>query len=143
MSDLVEAMGQTDTAGGGSLVQMQDHSVLLRLGVRVWNHISWWLSWAAGSFIFCTREGFDALNGFDESLFVGEEIDFSRRLKGYARRRGQRLVILRGHPLRTSGRKGALYSPREILLMGARMLRHPRRFFRDPGLCTLWYDGRR
>jgi len=141
--DLFEAIDHPNTAGGGSLMQMQGLPLLLRLGVRVWNRISWWLSWAAGSFIFCTRDAFEALNGFDESLFVGEEIDFSRRLKRHARLHGQRLVILGNHPLRTSGRKGELYSQKEILTMGLRILRHPRRFFRDPNLCTLWYDGRR
>jgi glycosyltransferase involved in cell wall biosynthesis len=141
--DLLTAIDDPDTAGGGSLMQMQDLPPLLRPGVWLWNRISWWLSWAAGSFIFCTREAFEALNGFDETLFVGEEIDFSRRLKGYARRRGQRLVILSSHPLCTSGRKGELYSQKEILTMGMRILRHPRRFFREPELCSLWYDGRR
>jgi glycosyltransferase involved in cell wall biosynthesis len=143
MRDLARVMGEADIAGGGSLMQMQNLTFLLRLCLWTWNRISRWLCWAAGSFIFCTRDAFATLGGFDESLFVGEEIDFSRRLKRYARQRGQRLVILRGHPLCTSGRKGELYTPREILTMGARMLRHPRRFFRDPSLCTLWYDGRR
>lgn len=141
--DLFVAMDEPEVVGGGSLLRMQDLPLMLRLGVGLWNRISWWLSWAAGSFIYCTREAFEALNGFDQSLFVGEEIDFSRRLKDFARRRRKRLIILRDHPLRTSGRKGELYSQKEILLTGLRILRHPRRFFRDPSLCTLWYDGRR
>jgi glycosyltransferase involved in cell wall biosynthesis len=141
--DLVEAIEDPKIAGGGALMQMQQLPPLLYMGVRIWNLVSRWSRWAAGAFVFCTREAFQAVNGFDVSLFAGEEIRFSRRLKRYARRRGQRVVILGHHPLRTSGRKGELYSQKEILLLGLRILRHPRRFFRDPGLCTLWYDGRR
>ncbi len=141
--DLLEAIDNPNVAGGGALMQMQGLPPLLFLGIWVWNRLSRWLSWVAGSFVFCARDAFEAVNGFDDSLFVGEEISFSRRLKRYAGWRGQKLVILSRHPLRTSGRKGELYSQKEILLVGLRMLRHPRRFFRDPGLCTLWYDGRR
>ncbi len=141
--DMVEAMEDPEIAAGGALMQMPELPPLLSVGVWVWNRMSKWLGWAAGAFIFCTRDAFEAVNGFDDSLFAGEEISFSRRLKRYARWRGQRLVILSRHPLRTSARKGRLYSQKEIFLAGLRMLRHPRRFFRDPGLCTLWYDGRR
>lgn len=141
--DLLEAMDDPRIAAGGALMQMQHLPPGLYLGVWVWNRLSRWLRWAAGAFIFCTRDAFEAVNGFDDSLFAGEEISFSRRLKRYARWRGQRLIILSRHPLRTSGRKGELYTRGEIFLVGLRILRHPRRFFRDPGLCTLWYDGRR
>ncbi len=141
--DLVEAISDPKIAGGGALMQMQHLPPLLYLGVWIWNFVSRWSCWAAGAFIFCTRDAFRAVNGFDVRLFAGEEISFSRRLKRYASWRGQRMVILGRHPLRTSGRKGELYSQKEILLLGLRILRHPRRFFRDPGLCTLWYDGRR
>lgn len=143
IGDMLKAIADPGIAGGGSLMQMQQLKPLLRAGVWAWNRLSSWLHWAAGAFIFCSKDAFDAVNGFDDSLFAGEEISFSRRLKRYARWRGQRLVILSRHPLRTSGRKGELYSDKEFLLLGFRMLRHPRRFFRDPELCTLWYDGRR
>ncbi len=143
IGDMLAAIDDPRIAGGGSLMQMQQLKPLLRAGVWAWNRLSRWLCWAAGSFIFCRRDAFEAVNGFDDSLFVGEEVSFSRRLKRYARWRGQRMIILSRHPLRTSGRKGELYSDKEFFLLGLRMLRHPRRFFRDPGLCTMWYDGRR
>ncbi len=141
--DLMEAIDDPKIAGGGALMQMQQLPPLLYLGMWTWNGLSRLLRWAAGAFVFCSRDAFEAVNGFDDSLFAGEEIGFSRRLKRYARWRGQRLVILHRHRLHTSGRKGRLYSQKELFLLAMRMLRHPRRFFRDPELCTLWYDGRR
>ena len=74
---------------------------------------------------------------------MAEEIDFSRRIKRWGSARGLRFRILHRHPLLTSGRKGTLYSQREICSLMLSMLRHPRRFFRDRRLLNLWYDGRR
>lgn len=143
MADMLAAMEDPAIAGGGALVRMGHRAALLTAGVAAWNLCSRWMRWASGAFIFCRRDIFEALGGFDPALFVGEEIGFSRRLKRYARRRGSRVVILTRNPLRTSARKGELYSQRELITAGLRMLRHPWRFFRDPGLCSLWYDGRR
>ena len=55
--------------------------------------------WAAGCFVFCTRGAFDEAGGFDESTYAGEEIHFSRALKGLGR-----FVILRER-VATSPRK--------------------------------------
>jgi GT2 family glycosyltransferase len=64
---------------------------------------------AAGCFVFATRDAFEAAGGFDESLFGGEEVFLSRRL-----RRHGRFVLLR-EPVLTSGRKLRAYSGWEIL----------------------------
>lgn len=55
--------------------------------------------WAAGCFVFCTRSAFEAAGGFDESTYAGEEVHFSRALKGLGR-----FVILRRR-VATSPRK--------------------------------------
>ncbi len=143
ISDLLRVMDDPQVVGGGSVVQMPHLPLLMRSGVWVWNRCSRWLGWACGAFIFCRRDAFEAVNGFDERLFVSEEVSFSRRLKRYARWRGQRMVILSRHPLNTSARKAELYTQGEMIALGFRMLRHPRRFFRDPTLCAYWYEGRR
>src|SRR4029079_7435912 len=45
---------------------------------------------ASGCFLFCTREAFEAVGGFDEKLFAAEEAAMSRAL-----RRQGRFVVLR------------------------------------------------
>src|SRR5213082_4323991 len=54
-------------------------------------------------------KNFDAVGGFDEKLFIGEEIYFSMALRKLGR-----FKILRD-PSVTSGRKLRMYSAREIL----------------------------
>ncbi|MCH7571016.1 MAG: glutaminyl-peptide cyclotransferase, partial [Deltaproteobacteria bacterium] len=85
----------------------------------------------------------DEIDGFSLTYYVAEEIDLTIRLKRWARDHDSRFFILHHHPLLTSGRKEWLYTRSEIAGTFWKMLRHPRRFFRDPSLCTPWYDGRR
>jgi len=92
---------------------------------------------AAGCFLFCRRSAFEAVGGFDETLYGAEEIAMSRALK----RRG-RFVVLR-QSVATSGRKLRTYSAMEILGMAARLaVRGPSALRSREGL-ELWYEERR
>lgn len=37
--------------------------------------------WTAGCYMYCRKELFDSLGGFDEDYFAGKELSFSRQLK--------------------------------------------------------------
>ena len=65
--------------------------------------------WAAGCFMFVRRDIFERVGGFDERYFASEEIHLSRAVK----RHGP-FVIVRERVI-TSGRKGRMLSPRQIL----------------------------
>jgi glycosyltransferase involved in cell wall biosynthesis len=92
---------------------------------------------AGGCFLFCTREAFRAVGGFDEALFAAEEVALSRAL----RRRGH-FVILDAH-VTTSGRKLRTYSGRETLGILLRLaLSGPKSVRKRDGL-DLWYAERR
>lgn len=142
MTELGETLQQPDVLGGGALVELESNHGLGLFLTRFWNNVSRLTRWAPGSFLFCRAAAFRELGGFDESLFVSEELDLSRRLKRLARRRGQRMVILR-QPLLTSARKLDLYGPRELLRFCLRYLRRPGETARSRDLCHIWYDGRR
>ena len=54
--------------------------------------------WATGmdtGVVFCRREDFESLGGYDESRLVAEDVDFLWRLRRLGARRGQRLRRLR------------------------------------------------
>lgn len=141
--DLAGAIESGRCLGGGCTVALPGARFAVQAWVSAWNALSLATSWAAGSFLFCEARAFRELGGFSEELYAAEEIDFCRRMKKQAARRGSSIVILRRHPLRTSGRKAELYTWREhaaflisIFLSGGRVLRRRER-------CTIWYDGRR
>ncbi len=143
MGELLGALADHRVVAGGCTMRMDDVPRTIGVALRAWNLTSRLCRWAAGAFIFCRRDAFQAIGGFGLDFYVAEEIDFSRRIKRWGAAQGLRFRVLHRHPLLTSGRKGTLYSQREIWSLMLSMLRHPRRFFRDRGLLTLWYDGRR
>lgn len=128
--------------GGGSTVKLDEHSRIARL-VIIWNCLSRTARWMAGSFIFCSAAAFRETGGFSNDLFVGEEIEWSRRLKKLARRSGKKVVVLSRHPLVTSARKLHLYSWRDYLRFVVLNTRTLGKGAKNRDDCIPWYDGRR
>jgi glycosyltransferase involved in cell wall biosynthesis len=140
----VAAEIQTGTClAGGSCVRLEGESPFILRATALWNFISTTLNYMAGSFIFCGADTFREVGGFNQELFASEEIDLSRQLKRLARQRGQRIVILRQHPLLTSSRKLHLYSRWEYARFLLRTLLTLKGNLRRREECQPWYDGRR
>jgi GT2 family glycosyltransferase len=128
--------------GGGCTVRLDERHFLADCGTGAWNILSRIRRWAAGSFIFCEREAFNAVGGFSLELFVSEEIDFSKKLNKLAREQGREVVILHRHPMLTSARKMRLYSRGEMLGF-VRKAVFSRQTVNNREACAPWYDGRR
>jgi glycosyltransferase involved in cell wall biosynthesis len=123
--------------GGGCTVRIDGwlppYAVVLD---RLLGPIAQVIGLAGGCFLFCTRRAYQAAGGFDESVYVAEEIFFSRQLK----RRG-RFVILRESVL-TSGRKLRAHGALDLLRIGVRLALGGRQALgRREGL-ELWYGPR-
>jgi glycosyltransferase involved in cell wall biosynthesis len=138
-----DAMASGRCLAGGSTVHMSDGTWLGDAMVAAWNAISVITRWAAGAFIFVDATAFRSVGGFSPHLYATEELDLFRKLKRQARGQGQRVVILRGHPLRTSGRKMRLYTPFELATLLVRTALTGGRTLRSAESCFVWYDGRR
>jgi len=90
-----------------------------------------------GAFLFCRRDVFEAVGGFDESLYAAEEIRLCRQLRA----RGD-FVILRESVL-TSGRKLRTYSAFELLGAALRVGFAGPAGVQDRSRLGIWYDPRR
>ena len=88
-----------------------------RLGLWMWLALQRAAKLASGCLLFATRGAFEACGGFDETLFVGEDVDLSWRL-----RRCGRFVIIRDAVV-TSGRMVRAYSLVETLGLSVGALR--------------------
>src|SRR6266516_1881512 len=98
-------------AGGSARVVMDGFMPLWgRIFVRVFCTLYFGLNLGAGAFLFTTRRNFDAIGGFDEQYFIGEEVYFSLALRKLGR-----FKVLR-EPILTSGRKLRMYSARQVLV---------------------------
>lgn len=94
------------------------------------------LKLVGGCFLFCTREAFDAVGGFNERYFAAEEAAFIQALK----RRGRFAVP--GPTVVTSGRKVRAYSGWRIVREAWRwMVAGPESYRRREGL-DIWYGER-
>ncbi len=114
------ALEQLDAGacGGGALVTFDaSPNRLYRRGLGLWNRVSRRLRWAAGCFVFARRDAFEAVGGFDERLYAGDEVRFSRALRRWGRSRGRAFVILEQPPVVTSARKAEWFGPLQHLLM--------------------------
>ncbi len=132
-----EAM--TDGAAGGGCALRFDGRIpwLLRTMLPIMMFLARTIGVASGSFIFCTRDVFHRTGGFDETLYVGEEIWMSRAIH-----RCGRFVFVRDH-VTTSGRKLRAHSAREIYGLTLRMILGGRKFLEKREGLELWYEKRR
>ena len=93
--------------------------------------------WAAGCFIFARRDAFEAVGGFDERHFAGEEIMLSMAMK----RQGRFVILQEG--LITSPRKLMARGPWETAWLVIRLLLRGMGGVRKRDHVHFWYDGKR
>ncbi len=134
----VEAM-RAGAVGGGCAFR---HSGRIPLPSRIaFDVIGSWLCrigrFASGCFLFCTREAFEAVGGFDPGLYAAEEATMSRRL-----RRHGRFVMLRQCAL-PSGRKMRTHSFFEMLAQLYLIALGGRAYLSDRKGKDIWYGERR
>ncbi|MEX2578605.1 MAG: glycosyltransferase [Verrucomicrobiales bacterium] len=139
---LREALDDLDfgnrVAGGARLVMDQSVSRIVGWLVRFWNHVAAKFGYAAGSFFYCRRDAFDAVGGFDESVYAGEEVWLAKRLKKWGKPRGLGFRIIAEPPVVTSGRKSAWFSNGDFILQLGILFLLPWAT-RSRRLCGMWY----
>jgi glycosyltransferase involved in cell wall biosynthesis len=124
--------------GGGCRFQFDGYiplyaRCLLNLALPIYR----WMRLASGCFLFCTREAFESVGGFNEELYAAEEASMSQKLG-----RVGRFVILK-ESVTTSARKLRTHSAYEILGLIIRvLLAGPKSLQKRDGL-EVWYGERR
>ncbi|MBW1726354.1 MAG: glycosyltransferase [Deltaproteobacteria bacterium] len=125
--------------GGGCLVDFDKPiSAFSRKILGLWNWISITFCFAAGCFIFCRRDGFEAIGGFSENVYAGEEIWFSYDLRSWGSTHNMAFKIISAHRIITSSRKLDWFSPLQLAFSAMVLTIFPFsvRFRR---LCSHWY----
>jgi glycosyltransferase involved in cell wall biosynthesis len=95
------------------------------------------LNLGAGAFLFTTRRNFNAIGGFDEQYFAGEEVYFSLALRKLGR-----FKVLR-KPILTSGRKLRIYPAKQFLRNFFGLIIAGPHAVHSRAKLRLWYDGKR
>jgi glycosyltransferase involved in cell wall biosynthesis len=95
LSRIMSVLEEPTCLGGAVDIDYQPARLLIKLYLRLWRLIGLCLGMAQGAVQFCRRDAFAALNGYDESIYMGEDVDFYWRLSKFAKARGQHVHFLR------------------------------------------------
>jgi len=125
-------------SGGSARLAVDSHLPFwARLFLRCFCAVYFAAGLGVGAFLFTRRASFDAVGGFDEQYFAGEEVYLTLALK----KRG-RFKILR-EPIITSARKVRMHSPRFVLAQSLFIVLGGKNSLRKREKLALWYDGKR
>lgn len=125
--------------GGGTLLSYDSKLPYLATTlVACWNWISKTCRFAAGSFIFCLAGAFHETGGFDEHVYAGEEVIFSRNMKSWGRKNKMLFTIIADQAVITSSRKFFWYSSLRLAALLLLFTVFPWGL-RYRSLCNFWY----
>ena len=139
LSEALSLLDSGNCVGGGAVIALEDHTGIIgNIVTTLWKTISQWTRTAAGSFLFCRREAFEEIGGFDLKLYASEEVRFSRQLRKWGKLRGLDFEIIGKVAAQTSARKLKWYSSAGMLL-GIFLLPFIPIMVRFRFLCGFWY----
>ncbi len=143
LGDLLRRIRRGDCAGGGCRIDLDHRNLSVNLVVTLSNFILRTMHWAAGSFLFCRRDAFEAVGGFSTKVYAAEEIVLSRAIKRWGAKRGLDFIILTRRPHISSARKFHFHGLGGILWAGARIASRGRGALEQGKHLSVFYDGRR
>ena len=135
---IAHVMRDSDCAGGAVDVVFRPRRRVVRGYVAFWRLVARLSGMALGACQFCRREAFDALGGYDETIFMGEDVDFVWRLRAAARRNGGEICFIRDLRVVASSRRFDQWPLWRTLLMTHPLLVFP--FGRRARVWRAWYD---
>ncbi|MEX2272894.1 MAG: glycosyltransferase [Vicinamibacterales bacterium] len=137
VGDVMKATAAGAVAGGASS-RLDPHAPFwAKAGWLPFQFAAPTLRLPGGAFMFVTRAAFDAVGGFDERYFAGEEIYLARALKKVGPFRMVRPAVI------TSGRKFRLLGFGGTLRIWLTLARHGMVALKDRKHLGFWYDKHR
>ncbi len=103
-----------------------------------WNWLARNMNWSAGGYFFCVKEAFTKTGGFRETVYAGEEVDFSQNLKRWGKARNMKFAFLNEHQAITSARKLQWHATSKLIAMLFVMCCFPW-LRRSRSACWFWY----
>lgn len=91
---IVDAMADTSCLGGAVDTDYRPAKLTSKIYLRSWRIVGKLTGMAQGATQFCRKDVFFSLKGYDETLFMGEDVDFYRRLKRFAGRQNDSVSFI-------------------------------------------------
>lgn len=135
---IAQIMRDGNCAGGAVDVVFRPTRFVVRAYVAFWRLAGRISGMALGACQFCRRDAFDALGGYDETIFMGEDVDFVWRLRAAARQGGRKTCFIRDSSVVASSRRFDQWPLWRTLVMTHPLLVFP--FRRCRNVWRDWYD---
>lgn len=95
LTRIVEAMSDAACFGGAVDPAHRPKRLAVKVYLKIWRIIGELAGMAQGATQFCRRDVFFALDGYDETLFMGEDVDFHWRLRRIAKQRNGAVIVMK------------------------------------------------
>lgn len=94
LSTIESQLEDPDCVGGGFELWYRAQKRSARMYLAAWRILGHAIGAVQGGVQFCRRHYFERLGGYDESLWMGEDVEFFWRLRHIARDNKKRVVVL-------------------------------------------------
>lgn len=123
--------------GGGSLLQFDTEvRKTFQFALNTFHWFAKTFGLAAGCYVYCLKQTFLDTGGFSSKMYAGEEIQFSKEIKKWGKRKNMDFILIRDYPIQTSTRK--FENESAVLLAMIMHLFLPFAVF-SRRLCWFWY----
>ena len=105
MYEIHAAMSDPACVGGAVDVEYRPKRFSMRVYLRGWRILARLTGMAQGATQFCRRDVFEEIGGYDEGVWIGEDVDFYWGLRKFARARNRTVRFIRRMRVRPSSRR--------------------------------------
>lgn len=106
VAKIVDAMADERCLGGAVSVEFDPcERWWIKYYLLGWKFWEFFFNTKQGAAQFCRRTTFEAVKGYDEKVFIGEDVEFYWRLSKYARKNGGHLRFVKEPKVKTSSRR--------------------------------------
>ena len=104
---IIEAAADERCFGGAAAVEYEpiENRVLIQWFMKLYPILGNWMKMRGGALQFCRTDVFRDLEGFDATIYVGEDIDFGWRLERLVRERRAHTTFIQEPKVLTSSRR--------------------------------------
>lgn len=133
-----EAIDEGAIAGYPSVIY-EPRRRIMRLYLRTYGAFGRLTGMSQGTAQFCRQSTFDAVGGYDEEIFMGEDVDFMWRVRRRAKAEESRVVRLADVRLTPSSRRFDNWPLWRVLLFTNPLVVRP--LMRERGAWSGWYES--
>ena len=100
-----DVMNDPSCVGGGVDVDYRPQRRSMRLYLHAWRVLALRMRLVQGATQFCRKDAFEQIGGYDEQAWIGEDVDFYRSLKRFAKVSGGTVRFIEEPRVQASSRR--------------------------------------